>query len=119
MSEFKVTGVIEKFLPIESGTSKNGEWKKQSFVVNTGEPYNYLYCFNIFGAEKVENLTKYNKAGDTVTVKFNISCREYDGKYYTDLSAWRIDKEGADQPEVVEAEEVPVGELPKDDNLPF
>ena len=43
MSEFKVTGIIEKFLPIESGTSKNGEWKKQSFVVNTGEPYNYLY----------------------------------------------------------------------------
>ena len=52
-----------------------------------------------------------------MTVKFNINCREWGGKYFTDLTAWRIDKDK--EPTVEEAEELPVGELPKDDNLPF
>jgi hypothetical protein len=93
----EITGKLEKFLDVESGTSKAGkEWKKQSFIVRTEEEYNNLYCFEVFGDEKVDNLTKYQKEGDLVKVVFNVGCNEWKGKYFTSLSAWRIEKtEGA------------------------
>ena len=93
----EITGKLEKFLDVESGTSKAGkEWKKQSFLVRTEEEYNNLYCFEVFGEEKVDNLTKYQKENDTVKVVFNVGCNEWKGKYFTSLSAWRIEKaEGA------------------------
>jgi len=55
----EITGKIEKFLEVQKGTSKAGkEWEKQSFIVKTEEEYNNLYCFEVFGDEKVANLTK-------------------------------------------------------------
>ena len=113
----EITGILEKFLPIESGTSKttSKEWKKQNFLVKTNEEYNSLYCFEVFGEEKVEALTKYQKEGDTVKVVFNVSTNEWQGKYFTSLSAWRIEKseQTAQAPQ-------PVKELNNEvDDLPF
>lgn len=89
----EVTGKLIKFLEVESGESKLGTtWSKQQFVVQTESQYNNLYCFEVFGNEKVENLTKYQKEGDNVTVEFNVNTNEYKGKYYTSLSAWKISK---------------------------
>jgi single-stranded DNA-binding protein len=89
----EVQGKLEKFLPIQKGTKKDGgEWQKQSFLVKTTEEYNNLYCFEVFGDEKVENLTKYQKEGDQVKVVFNVQTNEWKDKYFTSLSAWRIEK---------------------------
>ena len=86
------TGVIEKILEVQKGAKKDGsgDWEKQQFIVRTQEQYNNLYCFEIFGDQKVDNFAKYNKVGQEVTVEFNVSCNEYQGKYYTTLSAWKI-----------------------------
>ena len=114
MSNFETSGKLEKFLPVESGTSKAGkEWKKQSFIVTTEDEYNNTYCFEVFGDEKVENLTKYQKEGDQIKVVFNVSTNEWKGKYYTSLSAWRIEKV-----ETEGAEQQPSSE-PVEDDLPF
>ena len=92
-----IKGVIKKMLPVESGTAKSSgnEWKKQSFVVANNEGYEgkeQIFCFEVFGADKVENISKYNKEGDLVEVSFNISTNEYNGKYYTSLQSWRVEK---------------------------
>ena len=43
-----------KILEPESGTSKAGkQWKKQSFLVNTGAQYNPEVCFQLFGEDKI------------------------------------------------------------------
>lgn len=107
MSELQVTGKLEKFVPQQSGTTKDGkEWVRQDFIVRSDADYNNLFCFGVFGAEKVENLNKFQKEGDMVTVKFNVSTNEWtdpktkEVKYFTSLNAWRIEKtEGASQPE--------------------
>jgi len=92
-TELKVKGRIVKVMPIESGVSKaQKDWKKQNFVIDTGEQYNPEICFQMFGAEKCENLTKFNKVGDEVTVNFNVSSREFNGKYYHNLDAWMVKK---------------------------
>ena len=53
MSDFKVTGKVEKMVPVVKGTSKTGsEWQKLEFVVNTDDGYTNMYCFEIFGVAK-------------------------------------------------------------------
>ena len=91
----EVVGKIEKVLEAKKGTSKKSgeEWISQEFVVKTGDKYNNLYCFNIFGQEKVDNFAKYNKVGDAVKVSFNVSTNEWQGKYFTSLQAWSVFKE--------------------------
>lgn len=115
----EVTGKLEKFLEQSTGTTKDGkEWKKQPFIVKTDEDYNNLYPFELFASgehlEKIDNLLKYNKVGDTIKVQFNVNANEYKGKYYTNLSAWRVDN--SKQPESQSPAES-VGEV--EDDLPF
>ena len=116
----EVTGKITKFLEVQSGVSKASgkEWKKQEFLLETDEQYNNLYCFEVFGAEKVDKLTEFNKVGDNVKVLFNVNTNEYKDKYYTSLSSWRIEKVDVENVETTFEE---VGSDLKDSNedLPF
>ena len=89
-----IKGTIKQLLEVQSGTSKAGkDWKKQTFIVSNNEGYEgkeQIFAFEMFGAEKVDNLSKYNKVGDKVEVSFNIQTDEYNGKYYTSLQAWKV-----------------------------
>ena len=93
---YEVKGKLKTVLPVQTGTPKAGgeDWKKVSFVVANHEGYEgreQLFCFEIFGAEKVDNFNKFNKEGSEVSVKFEIRTNEYQGKYYTSLSAYRVE----------------------------
>ena len=97
MSNLTVKGTIKQILKVESGTSKSGkEWKKQAFVLDTGAQYNPDVCFSLFGDDKISALNSYSQ-GDEVEVAFNISSREFNGKYYHNIDAWKIDRIGASQ----------------------
>ena len=105
-----IKGKITKRLPIEKGTSKAGkEWQKQSFVIDTSAQYNPEVCFSLFGDEKIAMLTNF-KDGDDVSVAFNVSSREFNGKFYHNLDAWKIN--AADQ-----TKNTPIVE--EEDDLPF
>ena len=115
----EVTGKLEKFLEMQVGKTKDGnEWKKQQFIVVTEDKYNNIYPFELFASgehlEKIDNLLKYNKVGDTIKVQFNVSANEYNGKYYTNLSVWRVDN--SKQPESQSTTE---SFSKVDDDLPF
>jgi hypothetical protein len=88
----QITGKITKILEAQTGEKKDGSgsWIKQNFLVETEEKYNNLFCFEVFGDEKVQNFQKFNKVGQVVDVEFNVSTNEYKGNYYTSLSAWKI-----------------------------
>lgn len=89
-----IKGTITRVLKTETGTTKSGkDWSKKSFVVTTEDKYPKEVCFTLFG-EKVE-LLKNHPVGVNVTVHFNLSSREYNGKYYHNIDAWKIDSESA------------------------
>ena len=92
MNKLEITGTIEKILDVQTGEKKDGsgQWQKQLFIVKTDSQYNNLYCFEIFGNDKVENFNKYNKVNQEVNVEFNVNTSEWQGKYFTTLSAWKI-----------------------------
>jgi len=89
----KVTAKITKVMEATSGTSATGkEWKKLSFLAETTEEYNNLYCFEVFGEEKVDNFLKFNKVGQLVDIDFNVKTNEWKDRYFTSLQAWKIFK---------------------------
>ena len=112
----EVTGKITKILDLQTGTTQSGsEWKKQSFILETTEQYNNVYCFELFGEEKVENFLKFNKVGNEVKVDFNVNTNEWKGKYFTTLSAWKVFKADATSSSNTQVEQ-PVEE---GNDLPF
>ncbi|HOO83690.1 MAG TPA: DUF3127 domain-containing protein [Prolixibacteraceae bacterium] len=94
-----IKGRLIQILPVQSGTSKAGnEWSKQEFVIETSEEqFPKKVCFTLFG-DKVSLLNGINN-GDEVEVAFNLESREFSGKWYHNINAWRISKvaQGADQ----------------------
>jgi single-stranded DNA-binding protein len=116
MSELKRVGKITKIGKVNSGTSKNGTWKNVEFIVDSGEKYNNIYPFVVFGEDKVDNFVKYNKVGQTVEVDFNIASRSYqdkngDERFSVSLQAWKVFVAGADSNKQQAKQEV-VSDLP-------
>jgi len=68
----EISGTIKTVLPLEQGLTKAGaEWQKQSFIVANNDGYEgkeQIFCFEVFGEEKVQNFHKFNKVGDAVKV---------------------------------------------------
>ncbi|MBL1233219.1 MAG: hypothetical protein CMD31_09350 [Flavobacteriales bacterium] len=119
-----IKGKLAQILNLESGTSKAGkEWKKQSFVIDTGDQYNPHVCFSLFGEDKLSMLSNFN-IGQEIEVSFNLSSREFNGKWYHNLDAWRINaaENAAPQNGSPVAVATPsIEDMPSDENddLPF
>ena len=62
------------------------------------------------------------KTGDMVDVSFDVESREYNGRWYTDVKAWKLSKKGGSVPDNNGGNYVPVAnDMPpaSDDDLPF
>ena len=85
-----MVGRLISILPKVEGDSANGHWVRQSFVVEVLEGnFTSNVCFDAWGENSVNALAAF-KTGDTVNVSFRPSSREFNGKWYTSLRAWRI-----------------------------
>lgn len=95
----ELEGKIITKLPIQNGTSARGPWSKQEFVIEYQEGnYPTQVCMNVWGEDKVKDLEKF-QAGEAVKVSFNLSSREYNGRWYSDIRAWKIEHAGGAQPQ--------------------
>ncbi len=93
----EIKGKIILSLPEQSGVSKSGNnWKKREYVLETMETYPKKVHFDLFG----ERADQYPlNVGEVVTLSFDIESREYNGRWYTGIRGWKVDKEGAATPE--------------------
>lgn len=88
----EITGKIIAVLPEQGGTSKNGnEWKKQEYVLETHEQYPKKVCFQLFGADRIAQAAI--QPGEELTVSFDIESREYQGRWYTNINAWKVTRQ--------------------------
>ncbi len=85
----EIVGKIIQVLPEQGGTSKAGNpWKSQSYVLETQEQYPRKVCFELFGEDRIKSNPC--KIDDVVTVSFDIESREFNGRWYTSIRAWRV-----------------------------
>lgn len=90
MANLEIEGRLHQVLEPTSGTSAKGEWISQSFVIEVNDGrFTSFACFDAWGQDKINDLSQFN-IGDSVKVSFNIRSREFKGRWYTNLSMWRI-----------------------------
>ena len=87
----EITGKIIVALEPRSGVSNNtgNPWKMQSFVLETTtEQYPRRCVFDVFGEDR---LNQFNiQVGQEYTVSFDIDAREYQGRWFNSIRAWRV-----------------------------
>ncbi len=101
----EIVGKIVQVLPAQEGVSKStgNPWKIQSYILETLEQYPRKVCFEIFGEDRIKNNPC--EIDQIVTVSFDIESREFNGRWYTSIRAWRVQQgdttaNAADQPVV-------------------
>ena len=84
----ELQGKVIAVLPERSGVSARGEWKSQSFVIETHEQYPKQMVFDVFGADR---LAQFNiNSGDEINVSFDITAHEYQGRWFNNIRAWNV-----------------------------
>jgi len=125
-NELKVSGKILNILPMQSGTSHQGNgWKKQDVIIETDGDYPKKICVSFWNDKISDSFS----VGQPLTAHINIESREYNGKWYTDVKAWKYDgmvqqeqsdnSQNQEQSYSAPEQNGNGGGAPPDDDLPF
>jgi hypothetical protein len=77
---------------LQTGQGKNGQWRKQDIIIETQGQYPKKVCISIWGDKINESQLQ---IGNELNVSFDVESREYNGRWYTDVKAWKVDGAGA------------------------
>jgi hypothetical protein len=87
----QLTAKLIQLLPLQTGTGKNGEWRKQDVIVETDGQYPKKVCISIWG-DKIDSSQLV--VGNMITIDFDLESREYNGRWFTDVKAWKVSNKG-------------------------
>ncbi len=88
----ELSGTVIAILPEVTGQGKNGVWRKQEFILEVPSQYPRKVCISTWGDKIDQNALQ---TGDSVTASIDVESREYNGRWYTEVRAWKVDKNGA------------------------
>jgi hypothetical protein len=125
----EITGKVISILEPQKFTSKKdgSEIVKHFFVIETQGQYPKKIAFSVLGQDKFNQMGLV--VGGTYNVSFDVESREWQGKWFSDVSAWRAirtDGQQAAQAPQPAASPVPNAQPAQDaqgggnnDDLPF
>lgn len=112
---FEVNGKLHRAFDTEQKTDK---FRAREFVLEVEDgQYPQLVKFQLT-QDKCDLLDDY-KEGDEVTVHFDLRGREWNGKYFTNLNAWRLESAAKSNNAPPPMEEPPPGLDQDYDEIPF
>jgi hypothetical protein len=76
--------VIQVMTPL-TGTGKKGQWKKQEFIIETQAQYPKKVCLALWGDKECPTV------GSLITASLELESREYNGKWFTEARAWKLE----------------------------
>ncbi|MEA1875744.1 MAG: DUF3127 domain-containing protein [Bacteroidota bacterium] len=88
----EINGKIIEVLEEKSGESAKGVWRKQEYILETQDQYPKKICFMVWG-DKIDDFGI--KENQDLEVSIDIESREYNGRWYTDIKAWKVAQKGA------------------------
>ena len=88
----EIEGKIIAVLPKQEGTSARtgNHWASQEYVLETHDQYPRKCCFRIFGEDRINAMNI--QIGEELRVSFDIDAREYNGRYFNSINAWKVDR---------------------------
>ena len=92
------TGKIIAILPPRGGVSRTSgnEWKSQEFVIENHDQYPRKMCFDVFGADKIEQFNI--QMGEELTVSLAVDARQCQDRGFNSIRAWTGERVGAGTP---------------------
>ena len=90
---FEISGILHKKYDIES---KSPSFQTREFVITTQDG-NFQQFIKFQLVQDRCNVIDRVEEGETIKVSFDLRGREWQGKYFTNLNAWRVDKVSLDQ----------------------
>lgn len=116
-------GVVLKKLPAKSGESARGKWHSQDVVFEVPGDFTRKMVVTFFNKE---NEVMSLQEGASYVVSINIDAHEYNGRWFNDIRAWRVQPKQAEAPvaEVGYGEPVapampPMAPIDEVDDMPF
>lgn len=118
-------GTVLTVLPVVKGTNARGEWIKQEVIFEQPGEFNRKICVGFWGDKAAE--AGILRPGEVVNISANVESREFNGRWYTDVRAWRMTRKApaaaAPAPDALPPLDTFVPEEPADskevDDLPF
>lgn len=88
----EITGKIIAVLEPRKGTSSRtgSEWICGQYVLETMDQYPHKLFFEVFGADRMQQFNI--QLGEVMTVSFDIDAREYQGRWFNGVRAFRVDR---------------------------
>lgn len=88
----EIEGRIINVLQKQEGTSSRtgNHWASQEYVIETHEQYPRKCCFRVFGEDRINAMNI--QVGEELRVSFDVDAREYQGRWYNTLTAWKVDR---------------------------
>jgi hypothetical protein len=90
MASFELSGKLKLVMDVQTF---NSGFTKREFVVTTEEQYPQDVKFELI-KDKTSLIDSFNP-NDPIKVSFNLRGNEYNGKYFVNLQAWRLEKDEA------------------------
>ena len=113
----KIRGIVREVLDVQSGSGAKGGWRKREFILETKGDYPKKICMVQWG-DHIDNQAI--GIGEDITVSIDISSREHGGRWYTDVKAWKVEREAAAPAATMMGGHTPAEPIAeKDDDLPF
>jgi len=88
-------GVVLQVLPVFKTQTQRGEFVKQEVVFEQSGEYSRKVCV-AFTGDRVQPASEL-KPGDKAKISFNVESREWNGRWFTEVRGWKIEKQGAAQ----------------------
>lgn len=103
-----IIGKVIQILPLQEGTSSRtgNPWAIKTFILETLENYPRKVAIEIFGSQRIQDNPC--EVDQVVTVSFDLESREFNGRWYTSVRAWRV-QQGAVQNAVPASSITPQG----------
>lgn len=105
IGKMEFEGVVFKKLPAVQGESARGKWVRQDVVFEVPGEFTRKTVVTFFNKEdEVASLQE----GATYLVSINIDAREYNGRWFNDIRAWRIQPKQVETPQMAPQDEYAV-----------
>lgn len=103
----EIVGKVVQLGTLIEGNSPRGPWKKQELIIETLEQFPKKVCLMCWN-ERVNDANSFF-VGQTIKAQIRIESREFNGKWYTDVTAFRLD---IDQPTAQPVGQQPMNQMP-------
>lgn len=104
----KIINVLEERSGIAKGSGK--PYRVAQYVLETPGQYQRRMMFEVFGDELINQMNI--QAGEDVVVNFSIDAREYNGRWFNTIRAYKVDKINTTNTAPTTDPLIPIDDLP-------